>query len=261
MVLGDGMFKYHKKLAPRVWESRVRLNPLVNQTLQMTVWEFVRYLSMVAKLPIEKSDVVDVFIHGSITNYYWDKCSDIDVCILADLSRLRAAMPGDAGVVLRALKWSWKRMFYISVFGRGVDITIVDKNDVPKPGSKYSLLRDMWVVVPIRLTNNELRQIRVSAYKRYRVIMRQCRYILRHNKSHEFIDSYLNSLQQIRTNSVCLSHAQPITPMAMAFKMSRNTQIFRKLRRRAKESRSGCFKHKKIPQVGDFFVFKICVLG
>lgn len=236
------MFKYHRALAPRVWESRVRLNPLVNQTLQMIGWEFVRYLSVAAKLPIDKSDVVDVFVHGSITNYYWDGCSDVDVCIVADLSRLRAVLPGDEGVILRALKWAWKRTFNISIFGRGVDITIIDKNDKPKVGSKYSLLRDMWIVTPVRIPDNQLRQIRVAAYRRYRVIMRQCRYILRHNKPHDFIDSYLASLQQIRTNSMYSVINQPITPMTMAFKMARNTRIFRKLRRRAKESRSGCFK-------------------
>ena len=236
------MFRYHKTLAPRVWESRVRLNPLVNQTLQMAVWEFMRYLSVVANLPIDKSDVVDVFIHGSITNYYWDRCSDVDVCIVVDLSRLRAVMPGDDVVILRALKWAWKRKFNISIFGRGVDITIIDKSDKSKVGSKYSLLRDCWIVTPVRISDAQLRQIRVAARGRYRVIMRQCRYILRHNKPHDFIDSYLNSLQQMRTNSMYLSPNQPITPMTMAFKMARNTRIFRKLRRRAKESCSANFK-------------------
>ena len=243
------MFVYHKALAPRVWESRVHLNPLVNQTLQMAVWEFVRYLSMVAKLPIDKSDVVDVFIHGSITNYYWDKFSDVDVCIVADLSRLRATMPGDEVTILRALKWAWKRMFNISVYGRGVDIKLVDCRDVCNPlhkdcmyGSHYSLLRDVWVVTPVRIPDKQLRQIRMAAYKRYRVIMRQCRYILRHNKPYDFIDSYLDSLQRIRKASMYTTISQPITPMTMAFKMARNTQIFRKLRRRARELRSGCFK-------------------
>ena len=236
------MFRYHKTLAPRVWESRVHLNPLVNQTLQMAVWEFVRYLSMVAKLPIDKSDVVDIFIHGSITNYYWDKFSDVDVCIVADLSRLRATMPGDEGTILRALKWAWKRTFYISIFGRGVDFSIIDTSDKSKVGSKYSLLRDAWVVTPVRIPDNQLRQIRVAAYRRYRVIMRQCRYILRHNKPYDFIDSYLDSLQRIRKASMYTTISQPITPMTMAFKMARNTQIFRKLRRRARELRSACFK-------------------
>ncbi|MBP3316745.1 MAG: hypothetical protein J6L70_04060 [Alphaproteobacteria bacterium] len=49
-------------------------------------------------------------------------------------------------------------------------------------------------------------------------------------------------MQQMRTSSMYLSPNQPITPMTMAFKMARNTRIFRKLRRRAKESRSACFK-------------------
>ena len=236
------MFKYHKNLPSRVWESCLHLNPLVNQTLQMVVWEFVRFLSCVAKLPIEKSDVLDIYVHGSVTNYYWDKCSDVDVCIVMDLSRLRALLPGDEGVVLRALKWAWKRTVFVSVFGRGVDITIIDKNDRPKVGSKYSLLRDCWIVTPVRISDKELQQIRVATYRRYRVIMRQCRYILHYKKSHEFIDVYLNSLQQIRTNSMYQSPGQPITPMAMAFKMARNTRIFRKLRRRAKVLRSSCFR-------------------
>ncbi|MBP3316328.1 MAG: hypothetical protein J6L70_01875, partial [Alphaproteobacteria bacterium] len=60
-------FKYHRNLAPHVWDNRTKINPLVRQSLMMIAGEFVRYLGDVVKLPISPSDIQDALVHGSIT--------------------------------------------------------------------------------------------------------------------------------------------------------------------------------------------------
>ena len=244
------MFRYHKTLAPRVWDSPTKINPLVRQSLMMMAGELVRYLGEVVKLPISPSDIRDALVHGSITNYYWDKYSDIDLCIVADLSRLRQMLDGaDEMVIINSLKHSWRRTFRISLFGRGVDFSLVDINDGydathKKVGPSYSLVRDCWVNTPVRLSGAELRIMRHNAYIKRCAIIRQCRAILRQKMLPEYIDTYLVNLQKIRKQSMVAQYKQPITSMTMAFKMVRNTGILRRLRRLSKEQRSRKFQLK-----------------
>lgn len=238
------MFKYHKNLPPTIWDGRVHINPLVSQSLQMIAYEYIRYLGNIMGLPVVAGDIADIIIHGSATNYYWDAHSDIDICIVADLSRVRAKLNGlNDYLLMRALTGAWKRTFAISIFGRGVDITIVDKNDGydqthKKVGSCYSLTRDEWIHTPRRLTRDEIAPIKHMARRRARIIMRDCRYMLRHKMPAEYIDTYLTNLQHSRKQSMGLQYTQPITSTTMAFKMVRNTGVLRKLRARAKEQRS-----------------------
>ena len=238
------MFKYHKTLAPRVWDSQTKINPLVRQSLMMMAGELVRYLGDVVKLPISPSDIRDALVHGSITNYYWDKYSDIDLCVVADLSRLRQMLNGaDETVIINSLKHSWRRTFKISLFGRGVDFSLVDVNDGydathKKVGPSYSLVQDRWIETPVRLSDSELRSLRRVAYVKKHAIMRQCRTILRQQMLPEYIDTYLVNLQKIRSQSMRAQYKQPITSMTMAFKMVRNTGMLRRLRRISREQRS-----------------------
>lgn len=244
------MFRYHKTLAPRVWDSPTKINSLVRQSLMMIAGEFVRYLGDVVKLPISPSDIQDALVHGSITNYYWDKYSDIDLRIVADLSRVRSMLNGtDVTAITNSLKHTWKRTFRFSLYGRSVDLSIVDINDgfdekYKCVGPSYSLVNDCWVNTPVRLSASELRAIRRAAYVKKRAIMRQCHAMLRQKMLPEYIDTYLVNLQKIRTQSMFAQYKQPITSLSMAFKMVRNTGILRRLRRLSKEQRSRKFQLK-----------------
>ena len=244
------MFKYHKTLAPRIWESRMRMNPLVVQALQMLGGECVRYLGDVVGMDICVADVRDMYVHGSITNYYWDKYSDIDLCVVADLSRMRAALGNlSESALMKPLMRGWRGAFFISIFGRSVDVKLVDYRDVDNLqhkdcmyGPYYSLFRDSWVRTPVRIPDDELRLMRRVAYKKYRAIMRQSRYLLYHKKSAEFVGAYMAGLQQIRRRSMSRDLNQPITSITMAFKMIRNRGMFRRLRNYAKQARSNTYQ-------------------
>ena len=236
-------FKYHKHLCPKIWDSENRIDPLVAQAAQMIAWDFVRYLQFLG-VPLNKIDVVDIIIHGSTTNYYWDKKSDVDIGIVADLSRIHAWNPsGNLNAMLKVFSYKWRRMRPMKLAGRYIDITLMDRNhgyskDYWKVGSMYSLLRNTWVHAPVRLDRAELRAIRRVANRKYRVLMRQCRTILREKMSAEFIDAYLVNLQRMRVTAFSENYIQPVISYAMAFKMFRNTGMITKLRNRSKKLQS-----------------------
>ena len=79
-------------------------------------------------------------------------------------------------------------------------------------------------------------------YKRYRVIMRQCRQILKNKMSHEFIDTYLVTLKQHRRNSVLNPGDNAMTSTQMAFKMVRNGSMLKKLRKKSREQLTRRYK-------------------
>lgn len=240
-------FKYHKYLYPGIWDKSNNLDPLVSQAAQMIAWDFVRYLQFLG-VPLNKSDVVDIIIHGSTTNYYWDKKSDVDIGIIADLSRVQEwNRNGNLGVMLKAFSQNWRRIRPMKIAGKSIDITLMDKDQGYaknhwKVGSIYSLVQETWINKPIRLSRTELRSLRRVARKKYRVLMRQCKRILRQNMSSEFIDAYLLNLRRMRINAFSENYTQPVISYAMAFKMLRNTGITRKMREKSKmlQSKTYC---------------------
>ncbi len=240
------MFKYHSKLPAKLW-TQDTINPLARQAMLMMAYEYVRYLSQQIKIPINTADVADVFIHGSTTNYYWDKYSDIDICIVAKLDKMRAKFLGlNTFALNKSILKTWKSNFHISIFGRGIDITLVDIDDGydkthKKVGSCYSLIKDSWIHRPEKLDREIIHRIQRNTYKKYRIIMKQCKYILRHKMSSDFIDAYLVELQHARIRNMDYNYVQPITSYTMAFKLVRNTGILRKMRRTSKKQRSKAF--------------------
>lgn len=236
-------FKYHKHLCPKIWDSENRMDQLVVQSLCMMAWDFVRYLQFLG-VPIKQSDVLDIVVHGSVTNYYWDSKSDIDLAIVADLSNVEKWLNGgNLYAMMKAFARSWRRTKTMSVAGRNIDIKLIDKNreysrEYWTVGSVYSVLRKYWLCVPVRMSRDELRSIRRVAYKKYRVVMRQCRIILREKMSAEYIDAYLVNLQRVRVNAAIENHVQPIVSTTWAFKMVRNSGVLRKMRNRSKKLQS-----------------------
>lgn len=242
-------FKYHKNLCPDIWDSSNNVDPLVAQAAQMAAWDFVHYLQFLG-VPLAKTDIVDIILHGSTTNYYWDNKSDVDIAIIADLSRVADwNRNGNLAAMIKAFAQNWKRTRPMKIGNRHIDIALMDKHqeyakDYWKVGSIYSLLHGGWIHKPIRLSVSELRAIKRVAYKKYRVMMRQCKRILRQNMSAEFIDAYLVNLRRMRMTMFDENYVQPVVSYAMAFKMLRNTGIIRKMRDKSKkmQSKTYCIK-------------------
>lgn len=167
-------FIYHDKLEPRIWNPDTSINLLVQNSLMMIAWSYIAFLQQNG-FPFDDSDICDVIVHGSTSNYYYDNTSDIDLCIVANFEHLYSTFPPiNLNVVLRSMLMIWKRNFKLRVAGRGVDITIVDVANPQyiegrhKVGGEYSLMHEKWIKQSVRLSDTELRTMRRVARKKYR---------------------------------------------------------------------------------------------
>ncbi len=242
--------QYHKTLAPKIWNDDETINPLFSQSVQTMVFGFIKYLNDFLGLPITSHTVQDIILHGSIANYYWDKHSDIDIMVILDFTELRRAFPNlNEKSFFTALFRVYKATFKTSLFGRSIDVMLFDYDELVRSRScntdtLYSLMHEQWVIKPRRLTKPEFKKIRRIAYKKYRVLLRQGKYILKNHMSHEFIDTYLVTLKRLRHNSVRSQPDLIITSTQMAFKMLRNTGIHEKLYRESKRQLSHVYTLK-----------------
>lgn len=241
-------FIYHSTQEPNMWDKDGRLRPLVSNALQICTWGYIGFMQKIG-FPIADDDIKEIFVHGSTTNFYYDSTSDIDVCILMDMTAMRAALPGmDLNALMKSALGSWRRNYRIRICGRGVDFEIVDINEVPrygpmayKVGPMYSIPRDVWLRRPVRLEKREIRQIRRQAHAQFRNLRRMYIKIVQDKMASDFIETFIGRLGQERKQSYAENPVQPITPRTMAFRMARRCGILRDLRERAAWLRSKNF--------------------
>lgn len=243
-------FIYNTHLEPHIWCPDGQMNKLVSNALQMIIWSYIAYMQHIG-FPIADTDVYEIFIHGSSTNYYYDDTSDIDVCIVADLTRMRSLFSGvDLNAIIKGALGSWKRNYDICICGRGVDIEVVDVatprygDNVYKVGSAYSIPHDQWIRRPVQLTPDQIKQIRRDALRQFKEIKKLYKQV-RHNKmAPEFIETFLRRMTAERKESYAQNPLQPVTPTTMAFRMARRCGMLRKLRQMATAQRSREFNLK-----------------
>lgn len=243
-------FIYNRHLEPHIWYPDGQMNKLVSNSLQMIIWSYIAYMQSIG-YPIADTDVHEIFIHGSSTNYYYDDTSDIDICIVADLGRMQSLFTGcNINALIKGALGSWKRNYDIRVCGRGIDIEVVDVatprygENIYKVGSAYSLARDQWIRRPVLLKPDEIKQIRRDARKQYKEMKKLYKQVRRNKMSPEFIETFLNRMTAERKESYAQNPLQPVTATTMAFRMARRCGMLRKLRQMATELRSREFNLK-----------------
>ncbi len=250
MLNSRARFIYNTRLEPCIWQPDGQMNKLISNSLQMIIWSYIAYMQSIG-FPIVDTDVYEIFIHGSTTNYYYDATSDIDICIVADLSRMRSLFSGvDLNAIIKGALGSWKRNYDIRLYGRGIDIEVVDVatprygENVYKVGSAYSVPRDQWIRRPVQLKSDEIKQIRRDALNQFKEIKKLYKQVRRNKMSPDFIETFLGRLSAERKESYAQNPLQPVTPTTMAFRMARRCGILRKLRQLATKLRSREFNLK-----------------
>jgi len=243
----NGAFKYHAGLDSHLWDKNMEMRPLVSNALQMVAWSYLSYMQQIG-FPLTDDCIRDIFVHGSSTNFYYDATSDIDICIVADLGKMRDRFPGvDLYPLTKGALGSWLRNFRIKICGRGIDIEIVEYDapkyggDFYKVGPAWSLMRGTWIRCPVHLPRREIRQMRRTARVIFREYRRMYRKIIRNQMGAEFIETFLMRLSVDRRESYAKNFAQPVTAEVMAFRMFRRCGMLRRLRERARLLRSRNF--------------------
>ncbi len=240
-------FIYNSHLEPHIWCPNDEMNKLVSNALQMVAWGYIVYLQRTG-LPVPDDCIRDIFVHGSTTNYYYDHTSDIDICIVMDLTQMYEMFPGvDIYKLMKSLLGSWCRNYNIKICGRGIDIEMVDYNapkygpNIYKVGSAYSIMNNAWIRKPVKLRRDEIRKIRRNARIQFREAKKMYRKICRNKMEYDFIETFLMRLAHERKESYAGNFLQPITAETMAFRMLRRCGILHNLRECATKQRSKNF--------------------
>ena len=240
---------YHKVLCRDVWPTDDFMDERVRAALLAVVAEFFKYMRGIG-FNITDDDIVDIFVHGSITNYYYDAHSDIDVCIVADCTELRKQL-GElkVGSIVNMLIRSWLSGFKFDIKGRHLDIVLRDVNAhkpfdlgyYDKVGPAYSIKNNEWVIRPTRLNDREVKSIVQAARVRAREILRNFHKCLTNGES---VGNFFQEIQGKRKASMNAQYWQPLTPETAAFKLVRNRGMMRKIGKLSKIQRAKPFNVK-----------------
>jgi hypothetical protein len=141
-----------------IWTVNDQVSPEIANKLIRIAMDFYDSLGLDAP-------ILDVIITGSIANYNWTELSDIDLHILIDYAEVNE----DEELVQKYLsqaKTNWNRNHEIIINGHEVEVYVQDVNEPHHSSGVYSILRDEWVVTPIR-TEFEVSEDDVRKKKEY----------------------------------------------------------------------------------------------
>ena len=117
----------HKNLEPKLWDKNNLLRKPVSDIILKMVGSYLLSVREISRVNIDNSDITDVFVYGSCANYFYNKKSDIDVCIVIDVDSVMAKNPGMN--VLHNLKlyyYNWSITHRCRIYGRGLDVSFED---------------------------------------------------------------------------------------------------------------------------------------
>ena len=137
-------FIIKKDLNERFWKNG-RLNPIIRKRLLEIASDFCKFIEL------DKSDVDDVIVTGSIANYNWsEEYSDVDLHVLCSFKDF------DVNEKLiknffDSMRREWNEIHGdIEIYGFGVELYVQDSDEEHASTGVYSLLRDDWIKEPDR---------------------------------------------------------------------------------------------------------------
>lgn len=132
---------YNKTLCPYFWNDEMELNQRVRNKLLNIANDFISGIET-----IDKSNIKDIILTGSLTNYNWTDLSDFDLHIKIDYKDF-----SDSQETLKELfdmaKVIWNNKHDIKFKGFPVEIYIQDVNESML--TEYSLIDNVWLKKPV----------------------------------------------------------------------------------------------------------------
>jgi predicted nucleotidyltransferase len=134
---------YNPKLNPAIWDESGNIHPDVAAHLLKIGKDFYADVELKAKLQ-------DVILLGSSANYNWTPDSDIDIHLVIDTDELGMPDEETTANYLDALKSKWNSDHNITVKGHKVETYIQDVEHKTHATGIFSLLKNQWLVKPVR---------------------------------------------------------------------------------------------------------------
>lgn len=139
--LNESNFALEEKrnLNHAVWDETT-MKPEINKALKAVAKQFIEFVDSGELI------VVDVVVTGSLANFTWHDQSDIDLHIVADLSR--ADDKEVAMEMFNAKKQLWNLEHDIKIKGFPVEIYVQPEDEEHVSSGVYSIQRNRWLVKP-----------------------------------------------------------------------------------------------------------------
>ena len=212
----------HQELNPVLWERNGLMKPEVFDKLNNIANEFLDYI----ELPL---NIVDIEIVGSNASYNYNENSDIDLHIIVN-SEINYIDKDVLRTLYNAKKGSFNDNYDLNIDGIPVELYIEDVTDGNATNSRYSLLKNDWVVQPepiyyeIPDITTELNEYETKCNE---VIM---------NGTDEEIKDLINEIYMMR--KLGLAEGGEASVGNLVFKELRNKDMLSKLKDRYYEIRS-----------------------
>ena len=130
---------YKKELNPSFWQNN-SFNISTRRRILKIVSDFLKELEL--EVPI-----IDVRLTGSLSNFNYNKFSDIDTHIIIDFSKINEdkALVKD---MLDGKRFVWNLRHNIFLKGHEVELYFEDKDEPHISSGVYSLLKNKWIKEP-----------------------------------------------------------------------------------------------------------------
>lgn len=224
--------QYHKILNPKIWLPDNTMNSAVRRVIISIATDFIDYMHAIG-FNINRKDILDIVIYGSNANYFYDRNSDIDVYILANLDDIQEKYKEiDFFTLYKSLLHTWRRQFKLQIRGLRIDLSL---ENISKPkhgpgwwrsGPAYSIVHDKWIHELGRLDKKTICEYRRLAKRKAKEILKQAREVVASNGR---LDEFVRLQQKLRDDAMRNNCQQPLVPETMAYKMLRESGLFRRL--------------------------------
>jgi predicted nucleotidyltransferase len=138
--LGERKISYQKKLCQDLWSGDV-LNEKIKKKLVKISKDFFEDVEL-------ETEIINIYLTGSMTNYNYNTYSDIDVHVVIDFKDINE----DVDLVKKVVdgqRFIWNLRHNITIKDHDVELYIQDKSEEHRSTGLYSLLNDEWIKKPI----------------------------------------------------------------------------------------------------------------
>jgi predicted nucleotidyltransferase len=232
------MLRKHKNLDKKIWVQNDKLHSDVQDMLLSIVWCFIDFLRNKHDLHIKNSDVKDIILFGSMTNYFYTKKSDIDICIVLDMTGLSKQYPNlNIAQTLKLYYYDWAMIHLCNIKGRKIDLNIEDMNNNPfggryRTGSNYSLLNKEWIFKQTPISDDDFKKIRKSGIALYKRIMQDYNKVKHDGFQMQDMEILYKNIMASKRATYNLNYQQVITPMYIAFNELKKHHIIDKMHKK-----------------------------
>ena len=231
--------KLHKNLDQKIWDKNDNLYPDVSDMLLSIAWAYIDYIRNEYSINIKNSDIQDILVFGSVTQLFYDKKSDIDVCIVLNLDNAEQQFPNLQIEKQLKLYYFDRAMVHIcKIYNRKIDLNFQNMRNPDfdgryRRGPIYSLLKKEWVLKPVSLSKQEIKNLETQATVIYKQILNDYKKVKSNGFQLNEINEFYANIIASKEHSLENDNERIINPVYMAIRKFKHDGYITKLRNKA----------------------------